>query len=347
MQTYALLEKHHEPNGPHDMETRRRDKRHRHPRLRAQDDLSALPSKVVATSDTGGRAESPRPHKAMRVALMANPDAGSGIDPERVLEVVRGLEVDADLFDLGTCPVGDAVKASADRLLVAGGDGSIAVAAAVSQRLGMPLGIIPTGTGNDFARSLGIPTEVAEAAKIAVRGTLLRTMDLGRLSSGRCFVNVASWGLSSSAARAAASVKPLLGARAYPLGAMRVAGSGQAFDCEVIADGEQIFSGRAWQVIAAITGAFGGGAEVSAEPDDGRLDVVVVPAGGRLGLLRRGWGMRRGTLTEQPGVLHRRAAHVEFRRDRKGELNVDGDVIPARRSETATVESSAYQVVTG
>jgi diacylglycerol kinase family enzyme len=67
-----------------------------------------------------------------------------------------------------------------------------------------------------------------------------------------------------------------------------------ALRCAVVCDGERGFAGRAWQVVVGVTGAFGGGGEIGAtRPDDGLLDVAVVPAGSRLGLARRALGMRR------------------------------------------------------
>ena len=74
-------------------------------------------------------------------------------------------------------------------------------------------------------------------------------------------------------------------------------------EVEVEVDGRPFFDGRAWQVSVAGTGAFGGGSEVEADPADGRLDVVVLEAASRLALVRRAYGLRRGTVKEQDGVL--------------------------------------------
>jgi diacylglycerol kinase (ATP) len=79
-----------------------------------------------------------------------------------------------------------------ERLAVAGGDGTVAGAAELAGRLGVPLGVIPGGTANDFVRTSGLPLDPLEAARLAVTGTELRRLELGRLGDGRPFVNVAS-----------------------------------------------------------------------------------------------------------------------------------------------------------
>ena len=67
-------------------------------------------------------------------------------------------------------------------------------------------------------------------------------------------------------------------------------------------------------MIVAVTGAFGGGSEIGvADPRDGVLDVTVLPAGSRIALARRAWGLRRGTIAEQKPVEHYRG---KVRRDR-------------------------------
>src|SRR5829696_8291056 len=225
----------------------------------------------------------------MRVALIANRASGSGLAPAPLVRAMEGKGAEVALYG---CEAADLERAAADapeRLAVAGGDGTIASVADLAGRLGVPLGVIPGGTANDFARAAGLPLDPIEAATLAVTGTELRRLELGRLGDGRPFVNVASAGLASVAARRAAPLKPRLG----PLA------------CAVRADGETVVDGRAWQVIVGVTGAFGGGSAIgAADPEDGVLDVAVLPAGSRAGLARRAWGMRRQTIAEQRGVEH-------------------------------------------
>ena len=102
--------------------------------------------------------------------------------------------------------------------------------AAQASELGVPLGVIPGGTANDFARVNGLPFDPVEAARLAATGTELRPLELGRLADGRPFVNSAAAGLASVAARRAQPLKSRYGPaglrdRRRPRGASRAARS--------------------------------------------------------------------------------------------------------------------------
>jgi diacylglycerol kinase (ATP) len=197
----------------------------------------------------------------------------------------------------------------------------------VAGRIGVPLAVLPTGTANDFARANGLPGDPRAAAALAARGTETRPLELGRLSDGRPFVNVASAGLAAAAAHRAQPLKSRLGPLAYGVGAARAALTGHPLACTVRTDGREVFAGGAWQVIVAVTGAFGGGSGVgAATPHDGELDVVVLPAGSRLALARRAWGMRTRTIEHQAAVPHHRGARVEVELPAGTPVNVDGEI---------------------
>jgi diacylglycerol kinase family enzyme len=260
---------------------------------------------------------------------MANPAAGGDSDPDRLREALERA---------GATVVDD----DAERLVVAGGDGSVGKAAARAAQLGVPLAVIAAGTANDFARALGLPREIDEAVRLAATGTSTRRLELGDID-GRPFVNVASTGLAPAAARRAAPLKRLLGPLAYSAGGFAAGLLEQPVRCTV--DG--IFDGRAWQVTVACTGAFGGGAEIDeADPHDGRLDLVVVPDGRRVGLLRRAIAMRRGTLAAQDGVVHACRHDLELHVPAETPFNVDGEIVRSGPVVRLTV-SDAFDVVVG
>jgi diacylglycerol kinase family enzyme len=223
-----------------------------------------------------------------------------------------------------------------ERIVAAGGDGTIAPCAALAGRLGVPLAVVPLGTANDFARAHGLPLNPLVARELARWGTRTVPLELGRLADGRPFVNVASAGLAPLAARHAAPLKRLLGPLAYPVGALRAAAA-SPLDVSVRVDGSRVFAGRAWQVIVACTGAFGGGAAVEADPSDGALDVTVL-GGSRVALVRHARELRRG------GASHARGRVVEV--VGAGELNVDGEVV-ARGLERVTADPDAFRLVVG
>ena len=281
----------------------------------------------------------------MRVALIANPASGGGLDRAPLERAMRAHGADVALHapdELERVP-----GSEPERLVVAGGDGTVAAVAALAGRLDVPLGVIPAGTANDFVRANGLPLDLEAAAVLAVTGSELRRLDLGRLGDGQPFVNVASAGLASVAARRAAPMKPALGPFAYAVGALRAALTADPLPCTVRVDGATVFEGDAWQAIVAVTGAFGGGSELgAADPGDGELDVAVLPAGSRAGLARRAWGMKRGSIAEQRGVEHHRGRVLELRVPPGTEYNADGE-LRTGGLDHITVEPGAYALVAG
>jgi YegS/Rv2252/BmrU family lipid kinase len=276
----------------------------------------------------------------VRIAVAANRASGGGLDPAPLLERLP----DAEIFDI--VEADRIVAHGPDRLVVAGGDGTIGPFAALAGWLGVPLAVIPTGTANDFASAHGLPDDVGEAVELAATGTRTRTLDLGHLADGQPFVNVASAGLASVAARRAQPLKPRLGPLAYAVGAVRAAATAHPLSIRVRVDGREAYAGECWQAIVAVSGAFGGGSGVAdADPQDGVLDIVVLPAGSRAGLARRAWGLRRHTIAQQGGVEHVRGRAIEVALPDGAELNVDGEV---RRGglERVTVSPRAFRLVT-
>ena len=101
------------------------------------------------------------------------------------------------------------------------------------------------------------------------------------------------------------------------------------------------FDGEAWQVIVAVSGAFGGGAEIdAADVHDGRLDLLVVPAGRRLALLPRALRMRRGDLAEDPKVVHVQAQAFTLDVPAGTAFNVDGELVQAGPEVRFTLQES-------
>jgi diacylglycerol kinase (ATP) len=283
--------------------------------------------------------------RPVRIALIANRASGGGLDPQPLVRAMGEEGADVSEFGCDEAGLERAAGAAPERLVVAGGDGTIGPVAELAGRLDVPLAVIPGGTANDYARATGLPLDRIEAARLAVRGTRLRRFELGRLADGRRFVNVASAGLASVAAHRAAPLKPRLGPLAYAVGATRAAATAAPLPCTVRGDGDTVFEGAAWQVIVAVTGAFGGGSEVgAADPEDGVLDVAVLPAGSRLGLVRRAWGLKRGTIAEQRGVEHHRTHVIEVDIPEGTEFNTDGEV-RSSGLERVTVERDAYALV--
>jgi diacylglycerol kinase (ATP) len=281
----------------------------------------------------------------VRIALVANAASGRGLDPAPLAQVLESHGAQVTVCAPDDAGLREAEDSRPDRLAVASGDGTIARVASLAGRLEVPLAVIPGGTANDFARFNDLPGDTEQACAAAATSERTRPLELGRLADGRPFVNVASAGLASVAARRAHPLKPRLGALAYAVGALRAAASERPLQCRVRAGGDDVYAGGAWQVIIACTGAFGAGSGVgAADPSDGVLDVTILPAGSRLGLARRAWGLRRRTIAAQRDVVHERAATVEVELPPGAVLNVDGELHDGGM-ERVTVEKDAFRLV--
>jgi YegS/Rv2252/BmrU family lipid kinase len=276
------------------------------------------------------------------IALLANPDSGSG-EAGAVESSLQARGVDFARFGLDAAD--EVSEATPERVIVAGGDGSVGCAAAVAAKVGAPLGVVAVGTANDFARAMDLPEGLGAGLDVALEGGRTRRLDLGWVSE-RPFVNAASAGLSPLAARKADGLKGMLGPLAYTVGALRAGLFAQPVRCTVDVDGERRFDGAAWQVTVGLTGAFGGGAEVDADPADGALDVVVIAAGSRLRLVRHAYGLRAGRVEEQTGVVTARGQRVSVATESDAGFNVDGELLEERELEFS-VEPSAFELVVG
>ncbi len=263
----------------------------------------------------------------MLIALVANTRSGGSTDPHKIAALLERGDARVQLVPLDELEGAGSLPAGTDRLVVAGGDGSIGVAADAAREAGIPLAVVPTGTANDFARTLGLPEDLERACGLAADpAAAVRRSEIGRVGE-RPFVNAAAAGLSAVASRLAEPHKPRLGPLAYAVGALRAGLTAPTLPCRVRCDGRECFTGDVWQVVIGVTGAFGYGSRIGGtQRDDGRLDVAVVPAGTRVGLVRRAYGMRRGRLTGQRDVSHHRGRLIEVELPPGNPFNVDGDV---------------------
>ena len=288
----------------------------------------------------------------MHVLLVRNPASGSAesVDPAAVL-VARGCVVtDAEIASVARwCEDPPRSLQDVDRVVVAGGDGSVGIAALLAAVLDVPFGVIPAGTANDFARAMELPDDLERACMLAATGDVLREIDLGRIDDTP-FVNVASLGLAPVAAERAGPLKRGLGALAYPVGAAIAAMRSRPMSVAARVDGHLTFTGEAWQVMVASTGAFGGWAHVGDTHDgDGRLDLVVVPAGrDTRELVFDAKALLDGELSRRDGVHHERGARIELVLRRAPRMVVDGELVEIEdRHVEAHVDARRARLVVG
>ena len=298
----------------------------------------------MAGTGASGKARGDLTRAAGTVALVVNERSGSS-NPALLVERLRGFGAEVMRFDVDE--VAGAVGSGAERIIVAGGDGSIAPVAAAAGAAGIPLAVVPAGTANDFARRMGLPDGLTAACRLAVRGQKLRPLELGWMNDERPFVNVASAGLPAPAARYASSWKDRLGPLAYAAGAVRAGLTAKPLTCLVECDDRELLAGEAWQVTVAASGAFGGGATLEeADPGDGALDVIAIEAGPRLGLIGVAYRLRSGQVADHPRAFHSRCERVEVQVPDCTQFNVDGEVVTEGDARFRAVRG-AFRLVVG
>jgi diacylglycerol kinase (ATP) len=240
----------------------------------------------------------------------------------------RGLEVTVSELTRKTSPSELIRKAqgSIDLVVVAGGDGTLNAAADGLLETRMPLGLIPSGTANDLARTLEIPTDVEAACDVIAAGKT-RRVDLGQVN-GKHFFNVASLGLSVALTqRLTGEKKRRWGVLAYLITAISVVWRARPFRARVILDG------KATDVltvqIAVGNGRFyGGGMTVDegAEIDDHRLHVYCLQTRHWWQIVRLLPAMRRGTLADAKHATTFTCQQVEITTRRPRLVNTDGEI---------------------
>jgi YegS/Rv2252/BmrU family lipid kinase len=184
------------------------------------------------------------------------------------------------------------------------------------------LAVLPRGTGKDFVRSLRIPSDLRRALDVAREGRP-RTVDLGRASyrawdgseGSAAFANFAGAGISGAIARRANSSSKALGGRVSFLAAtVAVFASWKSAEVTVQIDA-QLRSGRMFEVLAMNGDYAGGGMWVTpdAEPDDGRIDVLLIGDVTKADFVRTFPKIYRGKHLSHPKieVLHGRTVEVD------------------------------------
>ena len=286
--------------------------------------------------------------------VVTNASAGSAGD-EQVDAALAVLEEHTDVRVESCSEPADLDRVLASRdgrtVVVVGGDGSVHLAVDRLLALGElsptdPLGLVPLGTGNDLARTLGIPLDPAEAAKALLSGTA-RTLDLVVDDAGGVVVNAAHLGVGAEAAERASALKKRLGKAAYAVGGVLAGAGATGWDLRVEVDDEPFPLDEEVLMVGLANGrTIGGGAELApdAEPDDGLLDVVVATSTGPLARLGFGVAMREGEHVDRDDVHTVRARTVTVTGD-AFPLNADGELSGPLTSRTWTVRPGAWAVL--
>ncbi|PJJ57290.1 YegS/Rv2252/BmrU family lipid kinase [Mumia flava] len=289
-----------------------------------------------------------------QVLIVANATAGSADD--EVLDSAVGLlraRGDVDVVRTGGPDELQAAlreRPAVDVVVAAGGDGSLhALIAALHtlDRLGdVVVGLLPLGTGNDFARTLGLDEDPLTVAAAMLDADPV-PLDLAVDDDGGVVVNALHVGVGAEATRAAEPLKKWLGPLGYPVGALRRGLFGPARTMTVAVDGRVLDGGDDVIQVAVGVGRFvGGGTPLlpEADPTDGLLDVTISHAARFGRRVAYGLKMLRGTHTRLRDTVSVRAREVTIS-GRDLVWNVDGETGDGLRERTWRLQHGAYRML--
>jgi diacylglycerol kinase (ATP) len=296
--------------------------------------------------------------------VITNSGAGGGDAEslEAALQVLRD-RTSVEVAETGNPGELDSVlhRAASRTIVVAGGDGSLhAVIRALHRRRelsGRTLALVPLGTGNDFARELGIPLDPGLAAEAIVHGEP-RPLDLMVDELGEVVVNNVHIGAGADAGRRGkpwkerlgkVGVGPVrLGRLGYPIGALLTAVDPPTLRLRVSVDGRTVADVDEPVLMVALGNGstVGGGLRLNpeADPEDGLIDVVVSRAVGPLARWAYAVRLGHGSHAQREDVIHVTGRTVSLSGDDFW-CSADGELYGPERQRTWHVEPAAYSMV--
>jgi diacylglycerol kinase (ATP) len=288
------------------------------------------------------------------VVVVANPAAGGGRGRRLVPDVLVGLRslgLDHSLVvtrdaSHPTLAAADAAEAGARAVVAVGGDGLVGACAAGIVGTDTVLAVVPAGTGNDFARNLGLHGRTPLRALRLLAEGITRRVDVGTAEGTgweNQFVCVAGAGFDSETNELAnRTTGP--GTARYAAAVLRTLATFRPARFTVGVDGRE-HGGRAMMVAVGNAASYGGGMRIcpQASLDDGLLEVCVVGALSKPEFVATFPRVYRGTHVHHPSVRMYRGSQIELRADRPFRVYGDGEPM-GHLPATFTVQRGALVV---
>ncbi len=291
----------------------------------------------------------------MRTKVIINPNAGS-VGKSELEEALRTLP------DVEICSTEEgghaeelareAVAEGVELVVAAGGDGTLneVVNGLSADFPHARLGLIPLGTGNDFARSINVPADLQGALAILREGRV-RKIDVARATVGstsRCFLNVSAGGFSKMVSERAGEAKEVWGPLAYMRAAIDALPELDAFETTIVLNGAERLQIETYNIVVSNGRYVAAGIPVApnAELDDGLLEVMIAPATTLPNLAILIPQVLLGRHLESELLIFRRATRVEIEAHPPMAFNVDGEILAAA-STVFDVQPRALEMVVG
>jgi diacylglycerol kinase family enzyme len=270
----------------------------------------------------------------VRITLIFNPISGARESTARLATIhqaCRELELDYELLVLGPERPAewatDRVRSDPpDRVWVCGGDGTVTAVGSALMHSGIPMAILPGGTANAIARSIGVPTRLLDAVHFAARETP-RPFDAVRVN-GRISLLTAGAGYDSAVMTTAdADLKRRFGILAYLYAALKQLGSTEATEFEITVDSSPPERIAGHCLLLANIGKLFGEFDLfpDARPDDGRVDVAVLTLGDLADFLSLSGHVLSGKTEDHPGSHFLAGTRVRANFGKPLRTEVDGD----------------------
>jgi diacylglycerol kinase (ATP) len=276
-----------------------------------------------------------------KTCIIVNPNAGSAGELEHLRETLGKLpgtgvqvtEKEGDAREIAA----EAVRSGADLVVAAGGDGTLneVVNGLMKAREGDPdrvrLGLLPLGTGNDFARSINVPADLDAAIAILETGRV-QAVDVACATfahQSRYFINVSAGGFSGVVSEKASEAKDRWGPLAYLRAAVGTLPELQGFKCRITVNGTEELELDTYNIVIANGRFVAAGIPVApdAKLDDGLLDIMIAPAATLPQLALLIPQILLGRHTESDLLLFRKATRIKVESDPPMSFNVDGELI--------------------
>lgn len=303
--------------------------------------MPAAPGETPPATDAAGDAGSedgyPIP-MADRFFVVVNPHAAAN-EPEALRRRVAGAfaehGVPFDLVEAGGAAEAEelarrAARAGCRAVVAVGGDGTVAQALRGTAETGVPVGILPFGTGNQLATNFGIPSSLEGSVRTVVEGRV-EAIDLGRVN-GKYFALIAGAGLDADVmADATSEMKSKIGFAAYLLSGLKHVITPKPADFRIVADGEEV-EVRATMVLLANVGHLAAGSlpvEVQVGPkvsfQDGLVDVCVYAPRNLPEMAQVLWKVARQEYAGDERMLFLQASRVHVASEPPVAAQIDGE----------------------
>ncbi len=270
-----------------------------------------------------------------RARIIYNPTSGREMIKKNLADVLQRLEeAGYEASCHATRGEGDATYAARvaverryDLVIAAGGDGTIneVINGIAEQDYRPKIGIIPTGTTNDFARAIHVPRDIMAAVDIIIQGETV-PVDVGRMND-KYFINIAGGGkLTELTYDVPSKLKTMIGQLAYYMKAIEMLPSLKATNVSIEYDGK-LFEGEAMLFLVGLTNSVGGFEKLapSASINDGMFSLLILKKTNLADFIRIVNLAVRGEHIHDSQVIYTKANRIKVKSEDTVQLNLDGE----------------------